>query len=135
VRSNLFINLLEHTKFNTDITSALGGHVRGSTVRACSIWHIEGLQHTEGSMLLAAVDKHAEAGTIGIRLSCRSSTVLQCSQQGWSRWQLHTLLNRSCLYTHSCCCVPLLCASVVESFEGTDKQYLEHNDNASRDDG
>ncbi|WIA09237.1 hypothetical protein OEZ85_008645 [Tetradesmus obliquus] len=46
VRSNLFINLLEHTKFNTDITSAL-----------------------------------------------------------------------------------------VESFEGTDKQYLEHNDNASRDDG
>jgi hypothetical protein len=26
VRSNLFINLLEHTKFNTDITSALGGH-------------------------------------------------------------------------------------------------------------
>jgi hypothetical protein len=26
VRSNLFINLLEHTKFNTDITSALGGN-------------------------------------------------------------------------------------------------------------
>lgn len=27
----------------------------------------------------------------------------------------------------------ILCA--VESFEGTDKQYLEHNDNISRDDG
>jgi hypothetical protein len=28
VRTNLFINLLEHTKFTTDIVSALGEHQR-----------------------------------------------------------------------------------------------------------
>lgn len=124
VRTNLFINLLEHTKFTTDIVSALGEH-----------------QHIHAGNSNPAV-------THCLALYIRTSAAAQESNSpaGPDLLTVKTLTFLSpdvvsMLFLVGCCksdpvgpCY-VLCVRAVESFEHTDTEYLKQNDNASRDDG